>query len=64
MKHTDTARSVVIDVVGSVGLGGNWRWAKRGEMGMERDFARGNGCTMQCADDILLSHTLESCMFL
>ena len=33
-----------------------------GEMGMERDFAWGNGCTMQGADDVLLSQTLETCI--
>ena len=32
------------------------------EMGMERDFAWGNGCTMQWADDVLLSCTLETCI--
>ena len=33
-------------------------------MGMEGDFAWGDGCTMQCAGDILLSHTLDTCMVL
>ena len=33
-----------------------------GVNGDERDFAWGDGCTMQCADDTLLSCTLESCM--
>ena len=33
-------------------------------MGVERDFTLGDGCTMQCADDVLVSCTLESCMVL
>ena len=28
-------------------------------MGTERDFAWGDGHTMHCADDVLLSYTLE-----
>ena len=35
-----------------------------GENRDERDFAWGNGHTMQCADDILLSCPLETCMVL
>ena len=33
-------------------------------MEMERDFALGevNGRTMQCADDVLFTCTLETCM--
>ena len=31
---------------------------------MERDFILGKGHTMQCADDVLLSCTLETCMVL
>ena len=31
-------------------------------MGMERDFALGDGYTMQCVDDVLLRCTLENCM--
>ena len=34
---------------------GEWGW---------KDFAWGNGHTMQCANDILLSCTLESSMVL
>ena len=37
---------------------------KGGKMRMERDFVLGNGRTMQCADDVLLSCTLETCMVL
>ena len=33
-------------------------------MGLERDFAWGNGCTMQRADEVPLSCTLEACMVL
>ena len=33
-------------------------------MGMERDFTLGDGGTMLCADDVLLSCTLETCMVL
>lgn len=31
-------------------------------MGMERDFTLGDGRTMQCADDVLVSFILETCM--
>ena len=31
---------------------------------MERDVALGNECTMKCADDVLVSCTLETCMVL
>ena len=33
------------------------------EMRTERDFAWGLGCTMQCADAVMLSCALETCMF-
>ena len=33
-------------------------------MGMETDFTVSDGCTMHCADDALLSCTLETCMVL
>ena len=33
-------------------------------MGMERDFALGGKHIMQCADDVLLSCTLETCKIL
>ena len=33
-------------------------------MGMERDFAWGDGRTVQCTDDVLWSCTLEACMVL
>ena len=33
-------------------------------MGMKRDFTLGDGHTMQYADDVLLSCTLETCMIL
>ena len=33
-------------------------------MGMERDLTLGGEHTMQCADDVLLSCTLETCMVL
>ena len=42
-----------------MGLGGGGR---RGEMGTERDLDRGKGCMMQCADDVLMSCTLETYM--
>ena len=35
---------------------------KVGEMGTERDFAWGDGHTVLCTDDVLLSCTLETCM--
>ena len=35
---------------------------KNGKMGMERDFAWGDECMMQCADDVLLSCALETCV--
>ena len=38
---------------------------REGKMGMETDFACGDGGrTMQCAGDVLLSYTLETCMVL
>ena len=37
---------------------------KGGGMGMERDFALGDGHTMPCADDVLVSCTLKPCMVL
>ena len=37
---------------------------KGGDMGTERDFDGADGCTMQCADDVLLSCTLDTCMSL
>ena len=30
----------------------------------ERDFAWGNGHTIKCADDVLLSYILETCIVL
>ena len=42
--------------------GARWRWTKVGKIGMERDW--GAGCTMQCADNVLLSCTLKTCMVL
>ena len=33
-----------------------------GEMGVERDFAWGDRCTMRCAGDVLLTCTLETYM--
>ena len=33
-------------------------------MGIEKDFAWSNGCMMKCADDVLLSCILETCMVL
>ena len=37
---------------------------KAGGMGTERDFAWGDGHTMQGADDVLLSCALETCLVL
>ena len=34
------------------------------EMEMERDFAWDDGHTLQCANNVLLSYTLETCMVL
>ena len=42
---------------GQVGKGG-------GSIGMKRDFALGDGYTMQYTDDVLLSCTLETYMVL
>ena len=50
-------------IVGKRG-GGRWRWAKGGWIGTEKDFVLGDGYMMQCADDVLLSCTLETCMVL
>ena len=52
---------VKVDKAG-VGWGGvGWgAW----EIGTEKDFAWGDGCTIQCTDDVLLSCTLETCMVL
>ena len=47
-------------MVGS-GLGGG---RQRQVMGMERDFAVGNGHLTQCADGMLLSCTIETCIIL
>ena len=33
-------------------------------MGTERELTWGDGLPMQCVDDVLLSCTLETCMFL
>ena len=46
------------------GCVGRRRWAKEGKMGMEGNVAWGDGCTMDCVDDVLLSCTLEPCMVL
>ena len=32
------------------------------QMGTKRDFAWGDGSTMQCVDGVLLSSLLETCM--
>ena len=55
-KHIDTDNSVVI-------ARGKRKWV---EVGRRRNgaFAFGNGCMMQCAHDVLLSCTLETCMVL
>ena len=45
---------------GKVG-GGRWTWAKYGK---NQDGRMGDGRTMQCADDVLLSCTLETWMVL
>ena len=45
------------------GAGGRWRWAQGG-MGTEREFVWGDRCMMQCADDVLLSCKLETCIVL
>ena len=37
---------------------------QRGEMRVGRDFACADGCRMQCADGVLSSCTLETCMVL
>ena len=42
--------------------GGRWRWAKEGEMGMERDWVMGTRCGEHVM--FLLSRPLESCMAL
>ena len=44
---------------GQVEVGKGW-----GEMEVEKEFAWGRRCTMQCADDVSLSCTLETCMIL
>ena len=41
-----------------MGVGGG------GQMRTDRHFACGDGHTMQCADDVLLSCTFETCMVL
>ena len=45
-------------------MGGRWRWARVGGMGIKRYFAWGNGCTMHCEDGVSLSCTLETCIIL
>ena len=40
---------------------GRWGGGLGGGMGIERDFAWDNEGTMQCADNVLLSHTLDTC---
>ena len=37
---------------------------KERKMGMEKDYAWGDGCLIQCTDDVLLSCTVETCMVL
>ena len=46
------------------GRWGRWKWAKEGYIGMKRDFTLGDGHMMQCADDVWVSFTLETCMVL
>ena len=43
-----------------LGEGGKGGW----KMGTKRDFAWGDVCTRQCADEVLLSCALEACMVL
>lgn len=33
-------------------------------MRTQRDSVCGGGCTMQCAEDVLLSYTIETCIVL
>ena len=40
------------------------RGGQRGDKGMERDFVWGDGNLLQCADGVLLSCILETCMVL
>ena len=56
--------NTVVTVRGKMDWGGRQRRAKYGGMGTERDFVWGNGHMMQCADDVLLSCTLKTCLIL
>ena len=47
---------------GGNGVKGKWRRAKGG-VGTE-DFTHDDGCMTQCADDVLLGCTLETCIVL
>ena len=55
-----------INVVMAIGKG-EWsgcRWVKGTKVGTERDFAWGDGHTVQHADGVLLSCMLETCTVL
>ena len=52
-----------LDSVVMEGSRGRWKWAKGGKWGQKETFL-GDGCPMQCADDVLFSYTLETCMIL
>ena len=62
--NIDTDKNVVL-ARGKRGRG-RWKWATGVGWGMwtERGFAWGHGCVMQCAEDVLLSCTLETCVVL
>ena len=55
---------VMVRGKGGVEVGTKRRWSKGVKMGTERDFAWANKHMTQCADDVLLSCTLDICMIL
>ena len=60
IHNTNTDNSVVM----ARGSGGQVETDKGGKVGIERDFAWGDGHMIQCADDVLLSYTFETCLVL
>ena len=57
MRHIDRRKSVV--TARGKGGRGRWNWA----MGTQREFAWGDGSTMQCADDAYWVYYLKPVWF-
>ena len=59
--HDAQTETTVRQIEKGVGLGGG---GQKGETETERHFVWGEGCTIQCADGVVLSCTLETCTVL